>query len=72
MPELANHNPALRDLDETGYLIDFVGGYLVIYGLPYLDNQGRLQHGDWACPLGLTSPIIGPPSDHQVARQQTP
>lgn len=66
LPELANHNPFLRDLDETGYLIDFVGGYLVIYGLPYLDGQGGLQHGDWACPLGLTSPIIGPPADHQA------
>lgn len=66
LPELVNLNPVLRDLDETGYLIDFVGGYLVIYGLPYLDGQGGLQHGDWACPLGLTSPVIGPPSDHQA------
>ena len=66
LPELVSHNPVLRDLDETGFLLDFVGGYLVIYGLPYLDRQGGLQHGDWACPLDLTNPIIGPPSDHQA------
>jgi hypothetical protein len=64
--ELANHNPFLRDLDETGYLIDFVGGYLVIYGLPYLDSQGGLQHGDWISPLDLDGPVIGPPSNHQA------
>lgn len=66
LPELVNHNPFLRDLDETGYLIDFVGGYFVIYGLPYLDSEGGLQHGDWACPLGLTGPVIGPPAHHQA------
>lgn len=66
LPELANHNPFLRDLDETGYLIDFVGGYLVIYGLPYLDGQGGLQYGDWVSPLDLDGAIIGPPSNHQA------
>jgi hypothetical protein len=50
LPELASHNPFIRDLDELGYQLDFVGGYFVIYGLPYLDNQGGLKHGDWASP----------------------
>jgi hypothetical protein len=27
LPELVNHNPFIRDLDELGYAIDFVGGY---------------------------------------------
>ncbi|MBY5904743.1 ThiF family adenylyltransferase [Rhizobium leguminosarum] len=66
LPELANHNPFLRDLDETGYLIDFVGGYLVIYGLPYLDGQGGLHYGDWVSPLDLEGAVIGPPSNHQA------
>jgi len=66
LPELANHNPFLRDLDETGYLIDFVGWYLVIYGLPYLDGQGGLQYGDWVSPLDLDGAIIGAPSNHQA------
>ena len=28
LPELANYNAFIKDLEETGYLIDFVGGYL--------------------------------------------
>ena len=45
LPELASHNPFVKDLEELGYELGFVGGYLVIYGLPYLDGQGALQHG---------------------------
>lgn len=65
-PELANHNAVLKDLEETGYLVDFVGGYLVIFGLPYLDTNGQLQHGDWASPLDLNGAAIDPPKDHQA------
>lgn len=66
LPELVSHNPVLRDLDETGYLLDFVGGYLVIRCLPYLDGQGGLQHGDWVSPLDLDGAVIGAPSNHQA------
>ena len=66
LPELVSRNPFLKDLDETGYLIDFVGGYLIIYGLPYLDASGQLQHGDWASPVDLADGVIDPPKDHQV------
>lgn len=65
-PELANHNVFLKDLEETGYLVDFVGGYLVIFGLPYLDKNGHLQHGNWASPLDLNGATIDPPKDHQA------
>ena len=51
LPELASHNPFIRDLEESGYLLDFVGGYLVIYGLPYLDEEGGLKYGDWEFPV---------------------
>jgi hypothetical protein len=66
LPELASHNPFIRDLDELGYQLDFVGGYFVIYGLPYLDNQGGLKHGDWASPLDLSGAVIDAPSNHQA------
>lgn len=66
LPELASHNPFIRDLDETGYQVDFVGGYLVIYGLPYLDNEGQLKHGDWVSPLDLSKAVIDPPKNHQA------
>jgi hypothetical protein len=66
LPELASHNPFIKDLDETGYQIDFVGGYLVIYGLPYLDQEGGLKHGDWVSLLDLTEAVIDPPKNHQA------
>ena len=58
LPELANHNAFIKDLEETGYLIDFVGGYLVIHGLPSLNKDGRLQYGDWASPVDLNGAVI--------------
>jgi hypothetical protein len=67
LPELASHNPFIRDLEELGYQLDFVGGYLVIYGLPYLDGQGGLKHGDWASPLDLDGAVIGPPTGNHQA-----
>ena len=67
LPELVSHNSFIRDLDESGYAVDFVGGYFVIYGLPYLDNEGRLQYGDWASPLDLVGAVIGPPKENHQA-----
>ena len=66
LPELVSHNPFVKDLEELGYELGFVGGYFVIYGLPYLDDQGALQHGDWASPLDLNNAVIDPPSNHQA------
>jgi molybdopterin/thiamine biosynthesis adenylyltransferase len=66
LPELASHNPFIRDLDELGYQVDFVGAYLVIYGLPYLDKEGGLKHGDWVSPLDLSEAVIDPPKNHQA------
>ncbi|MGO9445196.1 MAG: ThiF family adenylyltransferase [Thiobacillaceae bacterium] len=66
LPELANHNPFIKDLDEVGYQVDFVDAYFVIYGLPYLDEAGGLKHGDWVSPLDLSGAVIDPPKDHQT------
>lgn len=66
LPELANHNRFIKDLDELGYQVDFLGGYLVIYGLPYLDKEGGLNHGDWVSPLDLSGAVIDPPKSHQA------
>lgn len=65
-PELASRNTFIADLDAQGYKVDFVGGYLVIYGLPYLDKQTALQYGDWASPVDLNGAVIDPPSNHQA------
>jgi molybdopterin/thiamine biosynthesis adenylyltransferase len=65
LPELANHNPFIKDLEETGYDVRFIGGYLVIFGLPYLDKDGGLKHGDWASPVDLNGAVIDP-SKHEA------
>ncbi|MBT9446695.1 MAG: ThiF family adenylyltransferase [Hyphomonadaceae bacterium] len=67
LPELVSHNPFLKDLEETGYHVDFVGGYLVLYGIPYLDKDAQLQHGDWASPVALNGQRIDPPSGNHQA-----
>jgi hypothetical protein len=65
--ELASRNPFIRDLDELGYHVDFVGGYLVIYGLPYLDKDKTLKHADWISPIDLNAAgVIHPPTSHQA------
>ena len=67
LPELASHNPFIQDLDKLGYQIGFAGGYFVIYGLPYLDNEGSLKHGDWASPLNLNGAVVDPPTGNHQA-----
>jgi molybdopterin/thiamine biosynthesis adenylyltransferase len=66
LPELASRNAFIKEYEETGYLIDFIGGYLVFFGLPYLDQDGKLQHGDWVSPVDLNGQVIDPPTNHQA------
>jgi len=65
--ELASHNPFVQDLHDRCYDADFVGGYFALYGLPYLDQAGALQHGDLFSPVNLGAErVIEPTGTHQV------
>jgi hypothetical protein len=64
--ELASHNPFVQGLVDDGYDLDFVGGYFAIYGLPYLNGQGGLEHGDWVSPVDLSGWVLDPPTNHQA------
>ena len=65
--ELASLNPFIQDLDEQGYHLDFIHGYIVIYGVPYLDKAGCLRYGDWISPVDLTEGgVLDPPGNHQA------
>lgn len=65
--ELVSRNPFVQDLHELGYDADFVGGHFVLYGLPYLDQAGALQHGDLFSPVSLGADcVIEPTGTHQV------
>jgi Domain of unknown function (DUF6791)/ThiF family len=66
LQELANHNPFVQELMDECYDIDFIGGYFVIYGLPYLDQEGKLQYGDLTSPVDLADKVIDAPSSHQA------
>lgn len=64
--ELANHNPFLQELLDDCFSVDFVGGHLIIYGLPYLDGSGNLAYGTMASPIDLAGHVIDVPNSHQV------
>ena len=66
-PELASRNSFVKDLHDQGYDADFVGNYFVLYGLPYLDHGGALQHGDLCSPVALgEGGVIEASGTHQV------
>src|SRR5262245_29653091 len=66
-PRLASRNRFVDNLERQGYTVDFVGGYLLIYGLPYLDKSGNLAFGDLASPVDLKGDYeIDRPKSHQV------
>lgn len=67
LPELVSHNPFLKDLEESGYHFDMVEAYLVLFGIPYLDKDAGLQHGDWASPVALNGAVIDPPAGNHQA-----
>lgn len=65
--ELASHNPFVADLEQQGYHLDFVNGFFTIFGVPYLDEEGALQHGDLFSNVKLNGWVIDPPiGDHQM------
>jgi hypothetical protein len=65
--ELASRNPFVKDLDDQGYHADFINGYFVIFGLPYLDKDRTLKYGDWISPVDLNEEgILNPPTSHQA------
>jgi ThiF family len=64
--ELASRNPFVQELEDQCYHVDFINAYFVIFGLPYLDKDGKLQHGDWVTPVDLTDWVLDPPKDHQA------
>lgn len=66
LPELASHNPFVQELIDQGYDLDFIGGYFVIFGVPYLNDQGGLEYGDWVSPVDLSEWVLDPPKDHQA------
>lgn len=65
--ELASRNPFIAKLHAQGYDLECINGYLVIYGVPYLNSAGELLHLDLVSALDLREQfLIDSPSDHKV------
>lgn len=65
--QLASHNEYIANLEKQGYELDYIGGHLIIYGIPYLNEAGDLCYGDIASPVDQGKDyLIDKPSTHQV------
>ena len=68
LQELVNHNEDLRKLQNEGYELEMIGGYLVIHHIPYVANINGTptpkDNGLLVAKLNLTGNNINKPFDH--------
>jgi hypothetical protein len=65
-PAPASPKQFVQDLEELGYDTGIVGAHFALYGLPYLDEAGTLQHGDLFSPVNLDADgVINGSDTHQ-------
>lgn len=64
---LASRNPYIESLIKQGYDLGLINGFLVIFGIPYLNTTGELKYLDLVSRLDLREEsLIDRPSDHKV------
>ena len=62
-----DRSPDLKALTESGYPLELRGAYLVVKGVPYLDNAaGRLARADMVMSIEFREGTATPPGDHTV------
>ncbi|WP_395680482.1 ThiF family adenylyltransferase [Dokdonella sp.] len=65
-PAPASPKRFVQDLEELGYDTGIVGAHFALYGLPYLDEAGGLQHGDLFSPVNFDADgVINGSDTHQ-------
>ncbi|MEM7601950.1 MAG: ThiF family adenylyltransferase [Verrucomicrobiota bacterium] len=64
--ELINRSPDLKRLREDGYLIQILGGFLIMREVPYVDASGKVQSGSLISSLNLAGDVAQKPDDHTV------
>jgi molybdopterin/thiamine biosynthesis adenylyltransferase len=52
---LINHNPDLKKLQDEGYEIEIMNGFLLIHHIPYVTTTREIKFGVLACQLNLIS-----------------
>lgn len=59
-------SPALKKLRDEGYDIETVDGYLLMHGVPYVNEKREVKMGVLITSLRLNNNVALPPDDHQV------
>lgn len=63
-PALFSRSPDLKRLRDEGYLVQVVGGFLVMREVPYVDAQKRVRTGSLISSLTLAGDETRPPDTH--------
>lgn len=65
--KLIDPNHDLERLPHDGYSMDVRGGYLILRGVPYVNEQRQVRFdGILAAALNLNGDLVNPPSDHTI------
>lgn len=59
-------NPDIRRLQDEGYEVEVLNGYLLVHSVPYVTPQKTVACGIIVTDLNGTIGELGPPRDHQV------
>ncbi|HUF72863.1 MAG TPA: ThiF family adenylyltransferase [Gammaproteobacteria bacterium] len=59
-----NRSPDLNRLEEDGYEIEILEGYLVLHHIPYVDAKGKIRFGTLVSTLKLAADKALPPDTH--------
>ncbi|MDA4848621.1 ThiF family adenylyltransferase [Hoeflea poritis] len=65
--QLINRSEDLQRLASEGFAIRIEAGHLLVEEIPFLDENGCIRHGVFACPLDATDEATLPPRDHVMS-----
>ena len=65
--QLINRSIDLRRLVSEGYAVRISSGHLLVEEIPYLDQNGIIRRGVFACPLDATAEQTVPPRNHVMS-----
>ena len=61
-----DRSPELKKLRDEGCDIEVVDGYLLMHGVPYVNEKREVKRGILIAALDLTNDVAQPPNDHQT------
>lgn len=64
--KLTDRNPSVLRLIEDGYEVEIVNQHLLVHSIPYLNSQGAVELGVFACPYNGLGDQDTHPRDHTM------